>query len=127
MIASGSDSEDDNRNAANVLLSAASIDVRADKGRYNEDEYIPIDSDDEQEKQVKKPEKKKNKMKVKLVAKKKRKLADLATNLPADLKDSRFDALYTSGDFAIDKTNPHYKGGVIADHQVKERKIRRKH
>lgn len=73
----------------------------------------------------KQPAKKKPKLKQKLLEKKKRKLADMATNLPANLDDSRFSALYESSDFAIDKTNPNYKGGALADCQIRE-KIRRK-
>jgi hypothetical protein len=40
------------------------------------------------------------------------------------VEDERFNALFTHSAFAIDKTNPHYKGGTLADLQVNE-KIKR--
>jgi hypothetical protein len=118
LVASGSEDEADD-NAASVLLSAASIDVYSKKDRDSEED----EATDKESAQ--KPTKTKSKFKAKLVEKKKRKLAEAASHLPADVDDSRFSALYTSSDFAIDKTNPHYKGGALADRQVQE-KIRRK-
>lgn len=124
LIASGSDSDNDNaKEATNLLLSAASIDVKQSKAFKKTN--VMEDGFDSEEVQKPARTKSKSKLKTKLVMKKKRKLAEMASNLPADLNDSRFGALYTSSDFAIDKTNPHYKGGALADRQVQE-KIRRK-
>jgi len=122
LIASGSDNDeerDEEDEGASLLLSAvATSNVYTNKSRNDEDYEM------EAEKEPKAP-KKKSKLKMKLVTKKKRKLADMATNLPANLDDTRFSSLYSNSEFAIDKTNPHYKGGVLADRQVQE-KIRRK-
>jgi hypothetical protein len=118
LVASGSEDEADD-NAASILLSAASVDVYSRKRR----EVEPEENVDKETAKPQKPEK--SKFKAKLVAKKKRKLVESASHLPADLEDSRFAALYASSDFAIDKTNPHYRGGALADQQVQE-KIRRK-
>uniref|UniRef100_A0A914PN25 NUC153 domain-containing protein n=1 Tax=Panagrolaimus davidi TaxID=227884 RepID=A0A914PN25_9BILA len=52
-------------------------------------------------------------------AKRRPKRSELATNLTADISDKRFDALFSSADFAIDKTNPHFQGGALADEQVR--------
>lgn len=120
LVASGSEDEaTNNRESANLLLSAASVSVYSKKGHLFDEE---MDKEDD----TTKPQKtKKPRLKTRLVEKKKRKMAEAASHLPADPSDSRFSALYTSSDFAIDKTNPHYKGGVLADLQVQE-KIRRK-
>lgn len=137
LIASGSDDEEEEATtkSANILLSAANLDAnpsvfskRATMTDDNEEDDKPLDDDDEPKK-PKTSSKKKRSTKAKLAekigAKKKRKLADLATQLPADVDDSRFTALYDNSEFAIDKTHPSYRGGILADRQVHE-KIRRK-
>ena len=52
-------------------------------------------------------------------AKRRPKKSELATTLTADISDPRFGALFSSADFAIDKTSANYKGGALADQQVR--------
>jgi len=104
LIASGSDNEEEDDKTA-LLLEAASI-----KPKREEKERVDAPKEAKKPK-VEKPSKKK----------KKRKLAELATHLPADVNDSRFAALYSNSAFAIDKTHPQFKGGALADRQVQEK------
>uniref|UniRef100_A0A7E4VNA7 NUC153 domain-containing protein n=1 Tax=Panagrellus redivivus TaxID=6233 RepID=A0A7E4VNA7_PANRE len=59
-------------------------------------------------------------------SRKRSKKSELAANLVADTTDPRFSALFESADFAIDKTDAAYKGGALAEQQVRikqERKL----
>lgn len=55
---------------------------------------------------------------------KKTKLAQQAEKLPADTADPRFEALFVNSEFAIDRTHSQFKGGIMAEKQVQEKRKR---
>ncbi|KAI6244061.1 ESF1-like protein [Aphelenchoides fujianensis] len=120
LIGSGSEDEEEEANgrsdAARDLLAAAGIDR---DGREDDDEEEAAGGDSSKRAKKKKPlpsERKKQKRK---------RLADAAAKLPADLEDDRFAALYADSAFAIDKTHSQFKGGALAHQQVAEKRRRK--
>lgn len=63
-----------------------------------------------------------------ILEEKKIKKAEMMNNIPADVNDERFSALFEDANFAIDKTNKKFKGGNLADQQVQiKHERKRKH
>ncbi|CAD5234646.1 unnamed protein product [Bursaphelenchus xylophilus] len=58
-------------------------------------------------------------------AKKKMRLSESASKLTVNTEDPRFQSLFTDSEFAIDRTHSQFKGGILAEKQVEEKRKRK--